>query len=61
MSLVTSSQTYSDGEGGTLHVGGVDGELNQAMFISGSVDVIMSFICCDEDEFIWHGDTFPIH
>lgn len=61
MSLVTSFPAYPDSEGGTHNVGGVDGELHQAVLISGSIGVIVRFICCDEDEFIWHGDPFPIH
>ena len=61
MSLVTSLQTYLDTEGGALDVGGGDGELCPAVLISGDVRVVVGFICCDEDDFIWHGDTFPIH
>ena len=60
MSLVTSLQTYLDTEGGALDVGGGDGELCPAVLISGDVRVVVGFICCDEDDFIWHGDTFPI-
>ena len=61
MFLVTSLQAYPDSEGGVLNVGGVDGELHQAALISGGIGVIVSSICYDEDEFIWHGDTFAIH
>ena len=60
MSLVTSLQTYPDTEGGALDVGGSDGELCQAVLISGGIRFVVGFICCDEDDFIWHGDTFPV-
>lgn len=61
MPLVTSLPTYPDSERGAHHAGGVDRELYQAMLISGRIGFIVSFICCDEDEFVWHGDAFPIH
>lgn len=58
---VTPFHTHPDSEGGTHNASGVNGELHQAVLISGSIYVIVCFICFDEDRFVWDRVAFPIY
>lgn len=61
MPLATPFHTHPDREGGSQDVIGVDGEPHQAILISGSIRVIVSFICLDEDHFRSERGAFPIY
>lgn len=61
MCLMPPFLTHFDSEGMYVDVGDVDGELCQAMLISGSNTGVTKFPRFDEDLLIWDGSSFGIH